>query len=119
MALVGWVWSRRHYTSRIEKDALINIYVELLDEGTACWRRIIARSVGNELFEILPSEDYDPDDEVWKFLPGALVKLEYFTIGSDPPDMHEVPVAIDPENEPAEHESQPRLAARLRREAGQ
>lgn len=58
------------------KNAAVKVYVELLDEGTETWRPTTAVALGNGLFEIQPTPDYDPEDEAWAFLPGAVVKLE-------------------------------------------
>jgi hypothetical protein len=52
----------------------VQIYVRLLDEGTACSRPTQALVLGNGLFKLLPTEIYDPEDEHWEFLPGATVR---------------------------------------------
>jgi len=54
----------------------IKIFVELLDEGTPTMRGTQAIDLGNGLYEVLPTPDYDPEDEVWEFLPGSVVMLE-------------------------------------------
>lgn len=54
----------------------IKIYVELLDEGTATVRGTMAENLGEGLYKVLPVDDYDPEDEIWAFLPGSTVRLE-------------------------------------------
>jgi hypothetical protein len=49
------------------------VYVALLDEGTAVWRPVAAEQVGPGLFRLLGPV---PDDEVWEFPPGAVVRCE-------------------------------------------
>lgn len=53
----------------------VPIYIQLLDEGTDVWRPTQALDVGNGSFRVLPTPDYDPEDEIWEFLPGSLVRL--------------------------------------------
>jgi hypothetical protein len=52
------------------------IYVRLLHEGTEASRPTQAVEIGNGLFKILATPDYDPDDEDWEFLPGSVVRCE-------------------------------------------
>ncbi len=52
------------------------IYIQLLNEGTDVWRPTQAIILGKGLFKILPTSKYDPEDEVWEFPPGAIVKGE-------------------------------------------
>ena len=54
----------------------VDIYVRLLNEGTECSRPTTALNLGNGLFKILPTPDYDPDDEVWEFPPDSIVRSE-------------------------------------------
>ncbi len=54
----------------------ITIYVELLDEGTDTWRPTKAIELGDGLFKLLPTPNYDPENESWAFLPGETVKAE-------------------------------------------
>jgi hypothetical protein len=54
----------------------VKLYVQLLDEGTVCYRPTEAISLGAGLFRLLPTPNYDPEDEVWEFLPGSVVKAE-------------------------------------------
>lgn len=59
------------------------IYIELEDEGTEVWRPTNAVILGNGLFEVLPTPEYDPEDEKWKFPPGSIVRLIEKRSGSE------------------------------------
>jgi hypothetical protein len=50
------------------------IYIKLLNEGTDVWRPTIGKRIEGNIFEVLTTEDYDPDDEEWEFTPGSTVK---------------------------------------------
>jgi hypothetical protein len=50
------------------------IYIELLEEGTDSWRPTMAEALGDNLFRVLPTPNYDPYDELWAFLPGSVVR---------------------------------------------
>lgn len=52
----------------------VKIFVRLLDEGTEVSRPTEAISLGHGLFKILPTPEYDPEDEIWEFPPGATVR---------------------------------------------
>ncbi len=52
----------------------VKIYVRLLDEGTEVCRSTEALDLNNGLFEILPTEQYDPENEKWEFPPGSVVR---------------------------------------------
>ncbi len=54
----------------------IEIYVRLLGEGTECSRPTQALELGNGLFKILPTSNYDPADEAWEFPPDSIVRSE-------------------------------------------
>lgn len=51
-----------------------SIYVALLEEGTTCWRPVKAVQVGEGVYQIL--EQPIPDDELWEFHPGEVVRCE-------------------------------------------
>ena len=55
---------------------MVEIYVRLLDEGTECSRPTRAVDLGNGLFKVLPTPDYDPADEIWEFPPDSIVRSE-------------------------------------------
>lgn len=50
------------------------IYVRLLDEGTDVFRPTEVESLEDGLFKLLPTPEYDPDDEHWEFTPGSVVR---------------------------------------------
>jgi hypothetical protein len=54
----------------------ITLYVRLLDEGTNCWRPTQAELVKEGIYRLLPTTNYNPDDESWEFLPGTLVRCQ-------------------------------------------
>ena len=57
-------------------DKTITVYVRLLNEGTDVSRPTHAVDLGNGLFKILPTLDYDPEDETWEFLPGSRIRCQ-------------------------------------------
>jgi hypothetical protein len=54
----------------------VEIFVRLLDEGTDCSRPTQAMELGDGLFRVLPTTNYDPQDEVWEFPPDSIVRSE-------------------------------------------
>jgi archaellum component FlaF (FlaF/FlaG flagellin family) len=50
------------------------IYVNLLDEGTTVVRPTQGALLGNNVYRVLATPDYDPDDEHWQFPPGSIVR---------------------------------------------
>jgi hypothetical protein len=57
------------------------VYVRLLDEGTVELpaRPTKGERMGSMVYRLLPTPDYDPEDEHWEFLPGTLVHCVYET----------------------------------------
>ena len=53
---------------------MTTIYIRLLDEGTEVFRPTSAEPAGDGLFKVLPTSNYNPQDEKWEFVPGSLVK---------------------------------------------
>jgi hypothetical protein len=49
------------------------IFIPLLDEGTPCWRPTKGVKIGELLYRVLPTDNYDPLDENWAFKPGDIV----------------------------------------------
>lgn len=49
------------------------IYIQLLNEGTISYRPTISEEISENVFRVMPTEDYDPEDETWEFLPGDIV----------------------------------------------
>jgi hypothetical protein len=52
------------------------VYVKLLDEGIDAWRPVLAEDLGQRRYRLLPTDDYDPDDETWEFPPGTVAICE-------------------------------------------
>jgi hypothetical protein len=53
------------------------IYVELLDEGTPTIRPTSGIHIADNIYRLLPTPNYDPEDETWLFPPGSLVQCEW------------------------------------------
>ncbi len=54
----------------------VKIYVPLLEEGTPTVRGTQAIPLGGDLYKVLPTPKYDPEDEIWEFLPGSVVRCD-------------------------------------------
>ena len=50
------------------------IFISLHDEGTTVLRPTQGRWLRDGLYEVLPTYDYDSDDEHWEFPPGSIVR---------------------------------------------
>ena len=59
----------------MENDT-VKIYVNLLEEGTPTMRPTFAEIAGEGLYRLLPTPDYNPEDEIWEFTPGTIVKCK-------------------------------------------
>jgi hypothetical protein len=55
---------------------MIQIYVRLLDEGTDVFRPTFATQQANSCYLLLPTPDYDQEDETWEFKPGDVVRCK-------------------------------------------
>lgn len=69
------------------------VYVKLLEEGSLAYRPTQAEEVEPGVYRLLPTEHYDPEDEVWEFLPGTVVRCEIRTLRDTRP--HQTLVAIE------------------------
>lgn len=58
------------------EEKTVKIYVTLLEEGTDTIRGTQAIDLGNGTYQLLPTDHYDPEDEIWEFLPGSIVKCK-------------------------------------------
>ncbi len=52
----------------------VEIFVPLLDEGVPTVRGTMAIPLGKDLYRVLPTPNYDPEDEIWEFLPDSIVR---------------------------------------------
>jgi hypothetical protein len=51
----------------------LSVYVALLDEGVDVWRPVAAQHVHGDEYELCGTV---PDEEVWQFQPGEVVRCE-------------------------------------------
>ncbi len=79
----GFYYIRRLFRELIENlreinrsDNTIKIYVELFDEGTPTFIATKAEKLDNGLYKVLSTPNYDPEDTIWAFPPGSVVRLE-------------------------------------------
>ncbi|MBM3602244.1 MAG: hypothetical protein FJX22_00465 [Alphaproteobacteria bacterium] len=54
----------------------VEVYVELLEEGTPTIQGTEAIPLGDGLYKLLPTDDYNPESETWAFLPGSIVRAK-------------------------------------------
>ncbi len=54
--------------------SILVVYVPLLNEGTSVLRPTHGVKLGDNVYRVLPTRDYDPDDEEWEFPPGSVVE---------------------------------------------
>lgn len=52
------------------------VYIRLLNEGAEVFRPTRAGHIRESIYRLLATDNYDPDDEEWEFLPGTLVRCE-------------------------------------------
>jgi hypothetical protein len=52
------------------------VYVYLVNEATDVWRPAEAHWLHDDVYELLPVNTYDPEDEEWQFVPGSVVRCE-------------------------------------------
>ncbi len=59
----------------MKSEDTVEVFVPLLDEGTPTLRGTQALPLGEGLYKVLlPVSNYDPEDEVWEFPPGSIVR---------------------------------------------
>jgi hypothetical protein len=54
--------------------SILVVSVPLLNEGTSVVRPTQGVKLGDNVYRVLPTRDYDPDDEEWEFPPGSVVE---------------------------------------------
>lgn len=59
------------------------IYIRLLEEGTEVLRPTEAEELGDGLFMLLPTPNYNPEDEHWEFGPGSVVRGVFRKVEGD------------------------------------
>ena len=60
-------------TTNLQK---VLIYIPLLDESVSVARPTYGQALENNIFRVLPTEKYNPENEIWEFPPGTVVKCE-------------------------------------------
>ena len=58
----------------VSSTSSVTIYVPLVNEGTSVVRPTQGVKLGENLYRVLPTQDYDPSDEKWEFPPGSIVE---------------------------------------------
>jgi hypothetical protein len=53
------------------------IYVPLLEEGTPVVRPTQGVPLGNDVYRVLATPNYSPEDEKWEFPPGSIVRCKF------------------------------------------
>lgn len=64
----------------LASEVSTTVYVKLLDEGTDVWRPVPAQRLAPKLCRLTDDPTQKPDDEVWQFELGAVVRCEYRTL---------------------------------------
>lgn len=59
-----------------EETLATRIMVQLLNEGTVCYRPVPAIQVSENIFILQGYDIYNPEDEKWEFLPGETIYAE-------------------------------------------
>jgi hypothetical protein len=59
------------------------IYIKLLEEGTKVYKPVPAIKIENNIYKVQGFQLYDPEDEVWEFLPGSYVIVEEQSLNGD------------------------------------
>lgn len=60
-------------------NEMLDIYVEMLDEGVETWLPTKAVAIGDGKYRILAPEDYNPEFDYLAFVPGDIVRLKEAT----------------------------------------
>jgi hypothetical protein len=59
------------------------VFVRLLDEGTYVLRPVPAVNIYGDFYELLATDDYDSEFEIWEFTPNSRVRCEKKEFGSE------------------------------------
>lgn len=52
------------------------IHIRLLNEGTLVFRPTLGEMIEKDVYKVLPTENYDQEDERWEFPPGKIVLVK-------------------------------------------
>jgi len=91
MTLVDSQLTHRQRDGR-EMSRTTTVYVTLLDEGVDVWRPVQAEHLGGDLYRLTGER---PDDEVWPFSPGDVVRCHIRTLSGDFARLEPVLVAYE------------------------
>ncbi len=64
------------------KVDIASVYVQLLNEGTTCYRPAPFVQLGHDTVQLLAPPGYCPEDEEWEFVPGSVVRLAWKILSS-------------------------------------
>jgi hypothetical protein len=67
----------------VSNTEMETVFVRLLDEGTDVMRPVQAERIGSGIFRLFEPADYDPEYEIWEFVPGSLVRCEVQHINNE------------------------------------
>jgi hypothetical protein len=86
LAAIAWLALLMGKRVRAEflPPVVVQIYVNLLNEGTPCAKPTQALALGNGLFELLPTEGRDPAIDHWEFRPGSIVRAKEMRRNGEP-----------------------------------
>lgn len=59
-----------------DADQITKVAVRLLEEGVNAARWVPAKKLKENIYKLFPTQNYDPEDETWEFLPGSIVRCE-------------------------------------------
>jgi hypothetical protein len=71
------------------------VHVALLGEGVRAWRPVAADHLGGDLYRLI---DETPDDEVWAFTAGDIVRCQMRRLSGDYGKLSDVLVALEISN---------------------
>ena len=57
----------------------VTIYIPLLEEGVWTARPTQAEVIKDNVYKVLPTADYSPEEEKWEYLPGTFVHCKKYT----------------------------------------
>ena len=63
-----------------EKDSnikIVKLYIPLLNEGTPVLRPTTGMWLRGNIYKVLAVENYDPEDEEWRFPPESIVECRH------------------------------------------
>ena len=74
MSILNYTHNKPTLLKGAFKMSQVEIYIFLEEDDAFRPTQAIVREDG--YYEVLPTPDYDPEDELWGFLPGSIVRCE-------------------------------------------